>query len=115
VLIDSGGIAGESLGQIGPLLPLPLEDTNHLSESPLISDPDRRALKRLVSHPVPQDELLSVIGEIVSNVKAANIVEELKGNDAQTFADIIDEACHHTISSLRIGSLTPVSTLCSGD
>ena len=55
----------------------------------------------MVSRAVPQDELPSVIETIVSNVKAANIVTELTRDEAQAFADIIDEACHHVIPSLR--------------
>jgi len=100
-LTDPGSIGRELSGQSGPPSPLPPRDTNHPSGPPLISDSDRRALRRLVDRAVPQDELISVIGTIVSNVKAANIVTELKGNDAQTFADIIDEACHHVIPSLK--------------
>ena len=99
MLTDSGGIGEELLGQSGRPPPLPSRDTNHPSEPPLISDSDRQALKRLVSRAVTQDELLSVIGTIVSNVKAANLIVELEGGDAQTFADIIDEACHHVIPS----------------
>ena len=106
MLSGSDVFGGCPFGDSGLLSPLPLRDANHPSKPPLISDSDRRALKRLVSSTVPNDELLSVIGTIVSNVKAANIVTELEGNDAQTFADIIYEACHHAIPSLRIGPLT---------
>ena len=55
----------------------------------------------MVSRAVPQDELLSVIETIVSNVKAATIVRELKGDDPQTFADIMDEVCYYIIPSLK--------------
>ena len=99
MLINSGGIARESLGQRGLPPPLPLVDTNHPSGPSLVSGSDRQALKRLVSRTVPQDELPSVIETIASNVKAANIVKELKGNDPHTFVDILDEACHHPIPS----------------
>ena len=96
VLADSGGIIGES----GP--PFPLPDTSHPSEPPFVSDSGRRALRRLVSRAVPQGELPTVVEAIVSNMKAAEIVESLEGGDAQTFIDAIDQACHHTIPSLRI-------------
>jgi len=92
---------GGSFDKNGLTLPLPPKDTNHLSERPLISVSDRRALERLVSRTVPQDELLTVIETIVSNIKAANIVKELKGNDAQTLADIMDEVCYYIIPSLK--------------
>ena len=94
-------IDGGPFGESGLPLPLPLGDTNHPSGLPLISNSDRRDLRRLVGNAVPQDELLSVIGTIVSNVKAANIVKELEGNDAQTFADTIDEARHYFTPSLE--------------
>jgi len=68
---------------------------------PHISHSDRRALQRLVDRSVPLDELPTLIETIVSNVKAPDIVKTLQGNGAQTFADITNEACHHSISSQR--------------
>ena len=67
----------------------------------MLTDSVGLALQRLVSRAVPRDELLFVIETIVSNLKAADIVERLQGEDTQTFADIIDEARHHIISSLN--------------
>ena len=83
-----------------PLPPSP-ENMNHISELLPILDPNKRALQRLVTRTIHQDELPSVIATIVSNVKASDIVECLQESDAQTFVDIMDEACHHTIPSLR--------------
>ena len=100
-LTDFGGIYRDSFGEVGLPLSLPPGDTNHLSEPPLVSDSGGLALQRLVSRVIPQDELPSVIETIASNLKAADIVKRLRGNDAQTFADIIDQACHHVIPSLR--------------
>ena len=82
-------------------LPLPPRITNRSYGPSLIPDSDRQALNNLVSHAIPQDKLLSVIETIVSNVKATNIVKELEGNDAQGFADIMDEARHYIIPSLK--------------
>jgi len=97
---DSGGIDKASFRERGlPLYPPP-GDANDLSESSLISDSSVLALRRLVSRTVPQDELLSVIEAIVSKLKAAEIVERLQGDDAQTFADMIAEACHYVVPSL---------------
>ena len=101
VPIDYSGINSVSFGESSQPLPLPPGDTNNLSELPLIPDSGGLALKRLVSRTVPQDELPSVIETIVSNLKAADIVEQLRGNDTQTFVDIIDEACHRSIPSPR--------------
>ena len=92
----TGGIDVDESGS--PLPPLP-GNTNHVSEPLLIPDSNGRALQRLVSRDVPQDELPSVIETIISNVKAADIVGCLQENDAQTFIDVMDEVCHHTIPS----------------
>ena len=98
VLTGTGGIdMGES---VPPSPPLP-GNTKRVSEPPLILSPSVRALQRLVSRDVPQDELRSVIETIISNVRAADIVECLQESGAQTFVDVMDEVCHHTISSRR--------------
>ena len=87
--------------QEDPSLPLPPGSTNSTSKPPLIFDSNKQTLQRLISRAVPQDELPSVIAAVVSNIKAADIVECLQGSDAQTFIDIIDEACNHAIPSPR--------------
>lgn len=71
-------------------LPPPQGETNLVSDPPPISDSDRRALQRLISGTVPQDELVPLIESIVSNVKAANIVEFLQESDVQKFIDVMD-------------------------
>ena len=50
-----------------------------------------RALRRLISGAVPQDELASVIEGIVSNAKAKYIVEFLQERDARMFIDVMDK------------------------
>ncbi|KAF9780778.1 kinase-like domain-containing protein [Thelephora terrestris] len=60
------------------------------------------ALRRLVGGAVPQDELPSVIEMVVSNLKAANIVQILQGSDAQTFIDVVDQALESFDFPLRI-------------
>ena len=82
------------MGESGPSLPLPPKNTNHSHKPLLVPDSNRRALRRLISRTVPQHELLSVIETIFSNVKAADTVKCLEESDAQTFIDIVDEACH---------------------
>jgi len=94
---DSGGVDRDPVCEGSLALPLLPGDRNRPSKPPSISDSDRRALQRLVSHTVPQDELPSTIGMIVSNVKAADIAGCLQGSDAQTFIDVIDEVCYHAI------------------
>ena len=96
-LIDSGDVRRRTMNESGLPLPLFPDDTNRPSEPPLVSGSDRRALQRLVSRAVSQDELSSVIETVLSNVKAADIVKCLQGREAQAFTDVIDEACHHPI------------------
>ena len=91
------------MGEGGPPSPLLPEDANSPSEQSHIPDSDaRRALQRLVSRDIPQDELPATIKTVVSNLKAADIVRHLQGSDVQAFIDVIDEACYHFIPLLRI-------------
>ena len=78
---------------INSSVPLPPQpgDASHISESAPIPDSYRRALQRLVSGAVPQEQLASLIESIVSNVKAAAIVEFLQETDAQIFIDVMDK------------------------
>ena len=92
-----------------PLPPLP-KDIHHPPELLHALDSDKQALHRLVCRAVPQDEIFSVIETVVSNVKAADIVEYLQENDAQTFIDIIDQARHYAFLSLEFVPLTSVPT-----
>ncbi|KAF9642628.1 kinase-like protein [Thelephora ganbajun] len=101
VSADSGCTNRGSLNESGLSLLLSPTDTNHRPASPLLLDSDKRALQCLLSRAVSHDELSSLIETIVSNVKAADIVQYLQGSDAQAFIDVIDEACHHTLQSLR--------------
>ena len=94
--IDRGSVGGS-----GPSSPLLFGNANHFSKPPLVLGSVKRALQRLVSRDVPHDELPSVIETVISNVKAVDIVECLQGNDAQTFIDVLDEACHRANPSLR--------------
>lgn len=100
-LIDSRGIDRDSKGEDEKPLPLPSGDGNQSSKLALIPDSDKRILQRLVRREVSRDELPSLIETIVSNMKAADIVECLKGNDAQIFIDVMDKVSHQTIPSLR--------------
>ena len=99
--IDSDGIDRDSIDENGRHLALSLGDANQPSEPALIPDFDKRILQRLVSPEVSKDELPPLIATIVSNMKASDIVECLKGNDAQVFIDVIDEVCYQALPFLR--------------
>jgi hypothetical protein len=64
-----------------------------------------QAWQRLISGAVPQDEIASLIGTILSNEKAINVVDRLQGNDVQTFIDVIDAVWHHALPPLENGSI----------
>ena len=102
MLANSGDLGRSLIGESGLSLSLPQEDIDHPSKPPPVLDSGKLALELLVNRTVPQHEFPLVIETIVSNVKAADIVECLQGSDAQTFVDVIDEACHHFIPLLRI-------------
>ena len=70
---------------------------NYTPEPPLILASDRRALQRLVSDDVPQDELPSLIETVVLNVKPTDIAKCLeRSDDAQVFIDVIDQVYNTT-------------------
>lgn len=73
-------------------------DVNHISEPPQgpISDSGKRALQSLVSSSVSRDEIPSLIETAVLSAKAADIVRYLRGSDARTFIDVIDQVHHFT-------------------
>ena len=93
VLIGSGSITSDPMGGDDKPSPLPPGDMNHTSEPSLVLNFDIQALQRLISRAVPRDELPSAIETITSNAKPADIAGSLRGGDAQTFIDIIDEVC----------------------
>jgi len=50
----------------------------------------------MISHTVPEDELPSLIGAILSGRRVANIVDHLPGSDTQAYIDAIDEVRRHS-------------------
>ena len=49
------------------------------------------AWKQLISHTLAADERISLITTIFSDHNQIGVVEQLSGDDAQTFIDTIDE------------------------
>ena len=80
-------------------------DTNHVPGLPPIPDSDRRALQRLVSGAMPQEQIASLIESIVSNVKATDIVQLVQEGDAQTFIDVMENVWVALFGVQRTGSL----------
>jgi hypothetical protein len=98
----------ENLGpvaQVSPPLPVnysipqPQGDTDPVSGLSPILDSDGRALQRFISGAVPRGELVSLVENIVSNVKAAAIVERLRGDDAERFVEVMDEVRMFSLAS----------------
>jgi len=57
---------------------------------------EEQAWQRLITRAVPCDELPSIIETIFSG-RETDMVDRLRGNDAQAFVDIMDEVCHHVL------------------
>ncbi|KAF9780779.1 kinase-like domain-containing protein [Thelephora terrestris] len=106
----------ESLGlaaQVSPPLPIhsvihspmPHKDKNPISKPPPILGSDERALERLVNSDTPRDELLPLVETVVLNVEGADIVGRLQGTSAQTFVDVLDQACMSPVHSRGTDSL----------
>lgn len=53
--------------------------------------PGERALQSLISGTIPQVEQTSLIETILSSRGATHMVGYLRGSDAQTFIDVVDE------------------------
>ena len=87
----------------GALLPLPslhVDPTWRANDPPeplVIIDSRKQAWQRLVGRTAPQDELPSLIEAIFSGRKATEMVDCLRGDDAQVFIDIIDGVRHHAL------------------
>lgn len=60
------------------------------SPDPSAVDSDDQTLQRLISCTIPQDELPSLITEVFSGNQATNVIDSLRGSDAQAFIDVID-------------------------
>ena len=58
------------------------------------------AWKQLINHTLTTDERISLITTIFVNYNQVGVVEQLSGDDAQTFIDTIDEVSFHTVSHL---------------
>ena len=49
------------------------------------------AWKRLIDRPLAKDERISLIADIFSDRDETEVVKCLRGGDAQSFVDVIDE------------------------
>ena len=79
---------------IDPETPLNLSpgpDTNRISEPQVLPNPAERNLQQLVSRAAQREEIPFLLETVVSSMKVAGIVECLRGRDAQTFVDRVDE------------------------
>ena len=63
--------------------------TNSLPDPSISVDSHEQAWRRLIDHPVPQDELSSLIETIFLDRKTAKAVDRLQGSDVQVFIDVI--------------------------
>ena len=56
------------------------------------------AWKQLISHTLATHDRISLITAVFLDDDQVKRVEQLSGDDAQTFIDVIDEVSPHTIS-----------------
>ena len=75
-----------------------LDPTQYLPDPSIAIDSQEKAWQRLITRAAPHDELPSLI-EIIFAGREADVVSRLRGNDAQTFIDIMDEVYRHTLLS----------------
>jgi hypothetical protein len=68
-------------------------------QSSLHLDFDASACKRLITHDFSQTEVIPLIGEIFTSQDEVKMIGYLRGDDAQTFIDIMDEVWLYTHSS----------------
>ena len=95
VLTSCSITSAKAMSDVG--VPLPpsshsLDHTRHTNSLPdpsISVDSHEQAWRRLIDHPVPQDELSSLIETIFSDRKAAKAVDRLQGSDVQVFIDVI--------------------------
>jgi hypothetical protein len=63
------------------------------------------AWKLLISHTLATHERISLITAIFSDNDQVDMVENLSGDDAQNFIDVVDEVSTCTLSPLRDRSI----------
>lgn len=56
------------------------------------------AWRRLISHSLTAEERISLITTISLDDDQVKMVEQLSGDDAQTFVDVIDEVITHKLT-----------------
>ena len=74
--------------------------TQIVPDSSIPADSDEPAWKHLISRSLPPSEVVSLIGTIFASKDEVKMVFELRGNDAQTFIDVI-----HGVGLFRIPSI----------
>ena len=68
------------------------------------------AWKQLISPTLATHKRIPLIESIFSDLDEVEVVGHLRGDDAQAFVDVIDEASFHTLSP-PIGSVRPLLKL----
>ena len=62
-------------------------------DSPILVNLDAPACKRLISRTLSPQEVTSLIEAIFTSKDEVKMVRDLRGDDAQTFIDVIHEVC----------------------
>lgn len=75
---------------------------------PTPADSDTLAWKRLISHASLPNEVISLIGEIFTSKDEIKMICDLRGDDAQTFINVIHEVCFAFFPSRNTTWLTSI-------
>jgi hypothetical protein len=76
----------------------------------ILVDLEAPACKRLISHAFSPHEVISLVEAVFANKDEVKMVRELRGDDAQTFVDVVHGVRLHFLHSLDAVCL-PFSTL----
>ena len=61
------------------------------------------AWKRLINSPLPLDGQISLIAEVLSDRDEIEVVKGLSGDEAQSFADVVDKVLPFSLHEDRLG------------
>lgn len=67
-------------------------------DSSIIVDLDAPACRRLISHAFSPHEIIPLVEAVFTSQDEVKMIGYLRGDDAQTFIDVIDEVRPHTPS-----------------
>lgn len=105
----NGGTAINDNGGSRCLDPPTHPNNLNLLGPPVAIDSHEQTWQRWINRATPQDKLLSVVETLFSSREAIDVVDSLRGSDAQAFIDVMDEVGRHFLYRPRSGPFTVFS------